>query len=49
MPKSRPENNIPEKDEDKILYGDNQPVCFACGSQIENNTEICPYCKTIIE
>jgi hypothetical protein len=49
MPKSRPEKNNPKKDEAKILYGKNQSVCFACGSQIESNSEICPYCKTIIE
>ena len=34
------------KHEEKILYGDNKIVCFACGEEIDNNTDICPYCKT---
>ena len=42
------ENSIAEKDEEKILYGLNTIVCFACGEQIEKDTEICPYCKTYI-
>jgi hypothetical protein len=39
----------PEKDEEKILYGDNRLLCFACGEEIDNDTEICPYCKTNIK
>ncbi|MFW9826182.1 MAG: hypothetical protein ACFFEY_01010 [Candidatus Thorarchaeota archaeon] len=38
-----------EKDEEKILYGDNKLLCFACGEEIDNDTEICPYCKTNIK
>jgi hypothetical protein len=38
-----------EKDEERILYGDNKIVCFACGEEIDNNTNICPYCNTTIE
>ena len=37
------------KDEDKILYGENKTVCFACGEHIEMNTDICPYCKTVFK
>ena len=42
------ENDSVEKDEEKILYGDNKIVCFACGEQIDKTTKICPYCKTSI-
>jgi len=42
------EKNSIEEDEEKILYGINTIVCFACGEQIEKETEICPYCKTNI-
>lgn len=35
--------NVVEK---KIQYGENKYSCFACGEKIENNTTICPYCKT---
>ncbi|MFX1309827.1 MAG: hypothetical protein ACFE9M_05870 [Promethearchaeota archaeon] len=38
-----------EKDEEKILYGVNKIVCFACGEEIDNNTNFCPYCKTAIK
>ena len=38
-----------EKDEEKILYGVNKTVCFACGEEIDSNTNICPYCNTPIE
>ncbi len=38
-----------EKDEEKILFGDNSLVCFACGEKIEPDTNICPYCKTPIK
>lgn len=38
-----------EKDEEKILYGDNKLVCFACGEEIDNNADICPYCKTTLK
>ncbi|MFX0140016.1 MAG: hypothetical protein ACFFDN_40615 [Candidatus Hodarchaeota archaeon] len=41
-------NNL-EKDEQKILYGVNKRVCFACGQEIEKDTNACPYCKTTIE
>jgi len=42
------ENNIVEKDEEKILYSDNKTICFACGEQISKDTEVCPYCQTTI-
>jgi hypothetical protein len=48
MPEKGSEDSIVEKKEEKILYGLNTIVCFACGEQIEKNTEICPYCKTHI-
>lgn len=38
-----------EKDEETILYGDNKKVCFACGEEIDNNINICPYCNTPIK
>jgi hypothetical protein len=38
-----------ERDDEKILYGENKLVCFACGEEIENNAEICPYCKTTLK
>jgi hypothetical protein len=40
-------NNF-EKNEEKILYGVNKLLCFACGEEIDNGTKICPYCKTAI-
>ncbi|MFX0075675.1 MAG: hypothetical protein ACFE96_09545 [Candidatus Hermodarchaeota archaeon] len=43
-----PETKDQESNEEKILYGDNKTICFACGEQIERNTDICPYCKTEI-
>ncbi|MFX0082959.1 MAG: hypothetical protein ACFE94_14505 [Candidatus Hodarchaeota archaeon] len=42
-------NSIVKKDDEKILYGIKKIVCFACGEQIEKDTEICPYCKTSID
>ncbi|MFW9780709.1 MAG: hypothetical protein ACFFFB_00300 [Candidatus Heimdallarchaeota archaeon] len=42
------ENNTVNKDEEKILYGINKIVCFACGEKIDKDTEVCPYCKTTI-
>ena len=38
-----------ERKEEKILYGGDQIICFACGEKIEKNTELCPYCKTAIK
>ncbi|MHA2180178.1 MAG: hypothetical protein ACXAAH_02005 [Promethearchaeota archaeon] len=41
-----------EKDiegKEKILYSISKIVCFACGEQIEKETEVCPYCKTNIK
>lgn len=38
-----------EKDEDKILYGINKIVCFACGEEIDKRVNVCPYCNTTIE
>ncbi|MFX1379576.1 MAG: hypothetical protein ACFFA4_10840 [Promethearchaeota archaeon] len=37
------------KDNEKILYGENKSVCFACGEEIDKNAEICPYCKTTLK
>jgi predicted amidophosphoribosyltransferase len=48
MPENGIENVSVEKDEEKILYGVNKIICFACGEQIDKTTEICPYCKTPI-
>ncbi|MHA2393703.1 MAG: hypothetical protein ACXAEX_17335 [Promethearchaeota archaeon] len=42
------DNNTVNKDEEKILYGVNKKVCFACGEKIDKNTDICPYCKTTV-
>ena len=39
----------PEKDEEKIIYGVNNSVCFACGEKIKSTTDICPYCNTPIK
>ena len=48
--KLNPSNtNNPEKDEEKIFYGDNNSFCFACGEKIKSNTDICPYCNTPIK
>ncbi|MFW9877972.1 MAG: hypothetical protein ACFFG0_33230 [Candidatus Thorarchaeota archaeon] len=49
MSKKRFDNSIVKKEEEKILIGVNKIVCFACGEQIEDDTEICPYCKIPIE
>jgi len=38
-----------EKAEEKILYGVNKIVCFACGEEIDKNIDVCPYCKTTID
>ena len=38
-----------KKVEEKILYGINKIVCFACGETIEKETEVCSYCKTTIK
>lgn len=38
-----------EKDEEKILYGVNKIVCFACGEEIDKNMKVCPYCNTTIK
>jgi hypothetical protein len=43
-----PETKDQKRNEEKILYSDNKKVCFACGEQIEKNTNICPYCQTEI-
>ncbi|MFX1389730.1 MAG: hypothetical protein ACFE9Z_06705 [Promethearchaeota archaeon] len=42
----RSEINSLQNNEEKILYSDNKIVCFACGEQIDDNIDICPYCKT---
>lgn len=44
-----PETKDHDIDEEKILYGDNKTVCFACGEEIESNADICPYCQTKIK
>jgi hypothetical protein len=49
MPEEELDNSIVKKDEEKILYGINKIVCFACGEQTDKDTEICSYCKTPIE
>lgn len=46
---SESKDNNPEKDEEKILYGVHNLVCFACGEKINGNTNICPYCNTPIK
>ena len=33
----------------KILYGENEYTCFACGEKIKFGTKICPYCNTAQE
>ena len=38
-----------EKDDERILYGVENIVCFACGEKINSNTDICPYCKITIK
>ena len=43
------ENGTSENKVEKILYGINGNVCFACGEKIERNTIVCPYCKTKIK
>jgi len=43
------EKTNPEKDKDKIFYGDTKLVCFACGAKIKSDTKVCPYCNTIIK
>ena len=49
MSKEGFERNIVKNDEEKILYGINKIVCFACGEQNDKDTKICSYCKTPIE
>jgi hypothetical protein len=49
MSKERFKSNVVKKDEENILYGVNKIVCFACGEQIDKDTEICAYCKTPFE
>ncbi|MFW9818131.1 MAG: hypothetical protein ACFFE5_00860 [Candidatus Thorarchaeota archaeon] len=44
-----PETKDHKTREEKILYGDNKTVCFACGEEIDRNTKICPYCQTEIK
>ncbi len=33
----------------KILYGENEYTCFACGEKIKFGAKICPYCNTAQE
>jgi len=42
-------NNKKQKDEGKILFGDNKTICFACGEKIDLSTEVCPFCKTSLK
>ncbi|MFX0072353.1 MAG: hypothetical protein ACFFAO_14805 [Candidatus Hermodarchaeota archaeon] len=34
------------KEEEKIEFGQKNISCFACGQEINEETEICPYCGT---
>lgn len=43
------ENNSSENKVEKILYSDQDNVCFACGERIKKDTEVCPYCNTKIK
>ncbi|MFX1575151.1 MAG: hypothetical protein ACFFB0_20640 [Promethearchaeota archaeon] len=38
-----------KQEETKILYGDSNKVCFACGQRLDKDLEFCPYCKTPIK
>ncbi|MFX0058497.1 MAG: hypothetical protein ACFE85_11165 [Candidatus Hodarchaeota archaeon] len=38
--------NSTRNDDQKIQYGENKTTCFACGEQINLDTETCPYCNT---
>ncbi|MBY9011042.1 MAG: hypothetical protein KGD70_01565 [Candidatus Lokiarchaeota archaeon] len=35
--------------EKKIQYGENEYVCFACGERIKIDTNVCPYCNTVLK
>ena len=46
--KKTPENREEELNviENKIQFGDNEYLCFACKEKIAIDTIFCPYCKT---
>ena len=48
MPKEKETNRIDksESDEEKIQFGEKSIVCFACGQEIDEKTNKCPYCGT---
>lgn len=46
MSNKRPSNKDNDLKKEKILYGENQLVCFACGEKINIDTKVCPYCMT---
>ncbi|MHA1658842.1 MAG: hypothetical protein ACTSUT_06940 [Promethearchaeota archaeon] len=46
MSNKKANKEINDLAEEKILYGEDLLVCFACGAKIKKNTNICPYCKT---
>jgi hypothetical protein len=38
--------DLKEVEDQKIQYGQNKIICFACGEQIDIGTFVCPYCNT---
>lgn len=42
------DKNTSEKEEEKMVFSVNKIICFACGEQIDKETEVCPYCETSI-
>jgi rubrerythrin len=38
-----------EPDEESIQFGEKTFICFACGQKINEETNKCPYCGTIIK
>ena len=33
-------------DDDKIFFGEKMKTCFACGQEVKEDTDVCPYCGT---
>lgn len=40
------EENKNEDREERIYFGQKKITCFACGEEIDENYEVCPYCGT---